>query len=100
MGGSRLLPGRRSFSPCPLCLCGESWRYRAPARVQARLASVASGVAGAAIVRTSPAANVVADVIAKLAEEAPAAKSIVPIAAPFFAIVKLVAAAAAMPLAP
>src|SRR5712675_943937 len=100
MGGSRLLPGRRSFSPCPLCLCDESWRYRAPARVQARLASVASGVAGAAIVRTSPAAKVVADPIAKLAADMPAAKSIVPTALPFFAIVKVVAAVAAVPHAP
>ena len=63
------------------------------------MAKVASGVAGAAIVRTSPAANVVADAIAKLAEDMPAANCIVPIALPFFAIVKLAAAVAAMPLA-
>src|SRR5947207_9981707 len=38
--------GTTVFFSCPLCLRGESGCYRAPARVQAMLASVASGVAG------------------------------------------------------
>ena len=92
--------GTTVFFSCPLCLRGESGCYRAPARVQAMLASVASGVAGAAIVRTSPAAKVVADPIAKLAADMPAAKSIVPTALPFFAIVKVALAVAAVPHAP
>src|SRR5205814_133767 len=46
------------------------------------------------------AAKVVADPIAKLAADMPAAKSIVPTALPFFAIVKVALAVAAVPHAP
>src|SRR5438552_10952426 len=81
--------GTTVFFSCPLCLRGESGCCRAPARVQAMLASVASGVAGAAIVRTSPAGKGVADPIAKLSPGMPAAKSNVPTATPIFFIVKV-----------
>src|SRR5438477_8340850 len=99
-GWAPAFAGTTVFFSCPLCLRGESGCYRAPARVQARLASVASGVAGAAIVRTSPAAKVVADPIAKLAEDMPAANCMAPTALPFFAIVKVALAVAAVPHAP
>ena len=64
------------------------------------MARVGSGVAGAVMVRTSPAAYVVAAAIVKLAAVAPAAKAIVPTAAPFFAIANEAAAVAAVPAAP
>src|SRR5260370_15154385 len=69
--------------------------HSVPASVQARLARVASAGDGAAIVSTSPAAKVVAVLIAKPALAAPAANTIVPVAVPFLAIVKLAVAVAA-----
>ncbi len=74
--------------------------YSVPERVQARLARVASGVAGAAIVKTSPAMKVVAEAIVKLAGAAPAAKAIVPIAAPFCWIAQVAPAVATVPALP
>ena len=57
--------------------------YRVPERVQARLARVGSGVAGAVMVKTSP-----------------AAKTIVPMAVPFLAIEKVAVLVAAAPAVP
>src|SRR5205814_5180594 len=58
--------GTTVFFSCPLCLRRESGCYRAPARVQAMLASVASGVAGAAGVRAAVGADAVGGPIAEL----------------------------------
>src|SRR5947207_15392721 len=80
--------GTTVFFSCPLCLRGESGCYRAPARVQAMLASVASGVAGAGIVRAAPPGEGGADPIAKPAPDMAAAKSNVPTPPPVFVCVK------------
>jgi hypothetical protein len=77
-----------------------SYRYRVPVRVQARLARVASGEAGAMIVSTSPAMKVVAAAIVKPAVAAPAAKTIVPTAVPLCWIEKVTVAVAAVPAVP
>ena len=61
------------------------------------MASVASAVAGAVKVSTSPGANAVAVAIAKVAVVMPAANAIVPTAVPFWAIVKVADAVAAVP---
>ncbi len=52
------------------------------------------------MVKTSPAAKVVAAPIAKLAVVAPAPNTIVPTAVPFLAIVKVALAVAAVPAVP
>jgi len=52
------------------------------------------------MVSTSPPATLVAVAIVKVALVAPAAKSIVPTAAPFLAMAKLAAAVAAVPAVP
>ena len=57
-----------------------------PTRVQARLANVASGVAGAMMVNTSPIMNVVAVGIAKVAVVVDAANTILPTLVAFFLI--------------
>src|ERR1700730_4815221 len=74
-----------------------------PMMVHARFASVASGVAGAIMVSTSPASNKVAEVIVNVATAADGAKTIVPTFAPFFwmlNVVDAVAAVAAVPRLP
>ena len=74
-----------------------------PVMVHARFARVASGVAGAIRVSTSPALNKVAEVIVNVAAAADGAKTIVPIFAPFFwmlIVVDAVAAVAAVPRLP
>jgi hypothetical protein len=74
-----------------------------PVMVHARFASVASGVAGAITVSTSPALNKVAEVIVNVAAVADGAKTIVPTFAPFFwtlNVVDAVAAVAAVPWLP
>src|SRR5436190_13593356 len=81
--------GTTVFFSCPLCLRGESGCYRAPARVQAMLASVASGVAGAAVVRTSPAAEVVGDPLAKSAGGMAGGDLMGAAALPVFAVVNV-----------
>jgi hypothetical protein len=71
--------------------------------VHARFASVASGIAGAITVSTSPALNKVAEVIVNVAAAADGAKTIVPTFAPFFwtlNVVDAVAAVAAVPRLP
>jgi hypothetical protein len=57
-----------------------------PTRVQARFANVASGEAGATMVKMSPAMKVVAQAIVKVAVIAPAAKTMVPTFEPFFRV--------------
>jgi hypothetical protein len=74
-----------------------------PMMVHARFARVASGVAGAITVSTSPALNKVAEVIVNVAAAADGAKAIVPTFAPFFwmlNVVDAVAAVAAVPRLP
>jgi hypothetical protein len=68
--------------------------------VHARFARVASETDGATIVSTSPALNTVAELIAKEAAVADAAKAIVPMFVPFFWMLKVVAAVAAVPALP
>ena len=74
-----------------------------PIMVHARFASVASGIAGAITVSTSPALNKVAEVIVNVAAAADGAKTIVPTFAPFFWMLNVadaVAAVAAVPRLP
>jgi hypothetical protein len=68
--------------------------------VHARFASVASDVAGAITVSTSPALNKVAEVIVNVAATADGANTIVPTLAPFFWILNVVDAAAAVAAVP
>ena len=68
--------------------------------VHARFASVASGVAGAITVSTSPALNKVAEFIVNVAAAADGAKTIVPTFAPFFWMLNIVVAVAAVEAVP
>ena len=73
----------------------KSTHYNEPARTNVMLASVASGVAGATIVKRSPGAN--AEVPVNVALVAAAAKTIVPTCTPFFPIVNVEVPVAATP---
>ena len=71
-----------------------------PVMVHARFVSVASGVAGAITVSTSPALNRVAEFIVNVAAAAEGAKTIVPTLAPFFWMLNVVVAVAAVEAVP
>ena len=67
-----------------------------PIMVHARFANVASGMAGAITVSTSPALNKVAEAIVNVASAADGAKTIVPTFAPFFWMLNVADAVAAV----
>jgi hypothetical protein len=66
-----------------------------PVKVQARFARVASAVAGATTVSTSPAVKIVAELMVNIAMAADAANVIVPTMVPFFWILNVLNALAA-----
>jgi hypothetical protein len=68
--------------------------------VHARFARVASGVAGAITVSTSPALNTVAEFIVNVAAAADGAKTMAPTFVPFFCILNVVVAVAAVAAVP
>ena len=68
--------------------------------VHARSASVGSGAPGASTVSTSPGLNTVAEFIVNVAAVADGAKAIVPTFVPFFWMVKIAVAVAAVAAVP